>query len=79
MSFPSAVKYFDETPIGSLVTRLVSDIEAIAEVFSSGFIDILGDLLMLIVVVIIMVFTNWKLTFWRGNPAVTNHTISKTR
>jgi hypothetical protein len=26
-----------------------------------------------------MVFTNWKLTFWRGNPAVTNHTISKTR
>jgi ATP-binding cassette subfamily B protein len=56
------MKYFDETPIGSLVTRLVSDIEAIAEVFSSGFIDILGDLLMLIVVVIIMVFTNWKLT-----------------
>lgn len=56
------MKYFDETPIGSLVTRLVSDIEAIAEVFSSGFIDILGDLLMLIVVVIIMIFTNWKLT-----------------
>ena len=56
------MKYFDETPIGSLVTRLVSDIEAIAEVFSSGFIDILGDLLMLIVVVAIMVITNWKLT-----------------
>ena len=56
------MKYFDETPIGSLVTRLVSDIEAIAEVFSSGFIDILGDLLMLIVVVVIMVITNWKLT-----------------
>ena len=56
------MKYFDETPIGSLVTRLVSDIEAIAEVFSSGFIDILGDLLMLIVVVVIMVLTNWKLT-----------------
>jgi ATP-binding cassette subfamily B multidrug efflux pump len=56
------MKYFDETPIGSLVTRLVSDIEAIAEIFSSGFIDILGDLLMLIVVVTIMFFTNWKLT-----------------
>lgn len=56
------MKYFDETPIGSLVTRLVSDIEAIAEVFSSGFIDILGDLLMLIVVVVMMFFTNWKLT-----------------
>ena len=56
------MKYFDQTPIGSLVTRLVSDIEAIAEVFSSGLIDILGDLLMLIVVVGIMIATNWHLT-----------------
>ncbi len=56
------MKYFDQTPIGSLVTRLVSDIEAIAEVFSSGLIDILGDLLMLIVVVGIMIATNWQLT-----------------
>ena len=30
------LKYFDKTPIGSLVTRVVSDIEAISEVFSSG-------------------------------------------
>lgn len=56
------MKYFDQTPIGSLVTRLVSDIEAIAEVFSSGLIDILGDVLMLIVVIAIMTITNWKLT-----------------
>ena len=56
------MKYFDQTPIGSLVTGLVSDIEAIAEVFSSGLIDILGDLLMLIVVVGIMIATNWQLT-----------------
>lgn len=55
------MKYFDKTPIGNLVTRLVSDIEAISEVFSSGLIDILGDLLMLIVVISLMFFTNWHL------------------
>ena len=56
------IKFFDQTPIGSLVTRLVSDIEAIAEVFSAGLIDILGDVLMLIVVVFIMTMSNWQLT-----------------
>lgn len=56
------MKYFDKTPIGNLVTRLVSDIEAISEVFSSGLIDILGDLLMLIVVVVMMTATNWQLS-----------------
>lgn len=56
------MKYFDRTPIGSLVTRVVSDIEAISEVFSSGLIDVLGDLLMLIVVVTLMFFTNWQLS-----------------
>ena len=56
------IKYFDQTPIGSLVTRLVSDIEAIAEVFSAGLIDSLGDVLMLIVVVFIMTMSNWQLT-----------------
>jgi ATP-binding cassette subfamily B multidrug efflux pump len=55
------MKYFDQTPIGSLVTRLISDIEAIAEVFSSGLIDILGDFLMLVVVIFIMFLTNWHL------------------
>jgi ATP-binding cassette subfamily B multidrug efflux pump len=56
------MKYFDQTPIGNLVTRLVSDIEAISEVFSSGLIDILGDLMMLIFVVVMMLITNWQLT-----------------
>lgn len=56
------MKYFDKTPIGNLVTRLVSDIEAISEVFSSGLIDVLGDLLMLVVVVALMFATNWQLS-----------------
>lgn len=56
------VKYFDKTPIGNLVTRLVSDIEAISDVFSSGLMSIIGDLLLLIVVVTLMFLSNWKLT-----------------
>ena len=56
------MKYFDQTPIGSLVTRLISDIEAIAEVFSSGMIEIVGDLLMLFFVIFIMFYSNWQLT-----------------
>jgi len=56
------MKYFDKTSNGAIVSRLISDIEAIAEVFSSGLLDILGDLLMLIVVISIMFTSNWQLT-----------------
>ncbi|MEO9257771.1 MAG: ABC transporter ATP-binding protein, partial [Crocinitomicaceae bacterium] len=55
------VRFFDNTPIGSLVTRLVSDIEAISDVFSQGLISILGDLLSLIAIFIFMFSANWKL------------------
>jgi ATP-binding cassette, subfamily B, multidrug efflux pump len=56
------MRYFDQTPIGALVTRVVSDIEAISEVFSAGLVDILGDLLTLFAVIGIMLYVNWKLT-----------------
>jgi ATP-binding cassette subfamily B protein len=56
------MNYFDKTPIGTLVTRVISDIGAISEVFSSGLVDILGDLLMLIVVVSFMFVMNWQLS-----------------
>ena len=56
------MKYFDKTSNGAIVSRLISDIEAIAEVFSSGLLDILGDLLMLVVVISIMFASNWQLT-----------------
>lgn len=55
-------KYFDNTPVGALVTRVVSDIEAISEVFSSGLMDIVGDLLTLIVVIFWMFYLNWELS-----------------
>lgn len=54
--------YFDRTPIGMLVTRVVSDIETIADVFSQGIITILGDLFKLAVVISYMFYINWKLS-----------------
>jgi ATP-binding cassette subfamily B protein len=56
------MRYFDQTPIGALVTRVVSDMEAITEVFSSGMMSILGDLVSLFVIVIVMFFMDWQLT-----------------
>jgi len=54
--------YFDNTPVGTLVTRAISDIESLSEVFSSGFIVISGDILMLITFVSVMLYKNWVLT-----------------
>jgi len=56
------LKYFDRTPVGSFVTRLISDIDGIAEVFSNGLLTIIGDLLKLVFVIILMLVINWKMT-----------------
>lgn len=56
------LSYFDRTPNGTIVTRMVSDIEAINEVFSIGIITMLGDLLKLLFIVLFMFLVNWKLT-----------------
>ncbi|MFQ5335266.1 MAG: ABC transporter transmembrane domain-containing protein, partial [Flavobacteriales bacterium] len=53
---------FDKTPIGTLVTRVVSDVETVADIFSQGLLSIIGDLLKLLLVIAMMFFTNWKLT-----------------
>ena len=53
-------KYFDNTPIGQLVTQTISDIEAISDIFSQGFIVIMGDILTLIVFIVAMFLVNWK-------------------
>lgn len=55
------VRYFDKTPVGTLVTRLISDLEAITESFSSGLVAMFGDLLMLLFVVLGMFIVDWKL------------------
>ena len=56
------MRYFDKTPIGALVTRVVSDLEAITQVFSSGIMEMSRDLLSLTVVLSLMFYTNWELS-----------------
>ena len=56
------LKFFDNTPIGKIITRNISDIETIAEVFGQGLASIIGDLLQLLGILIIMFLINWKLT-----------------
>lgn len=56
------LKFFDNTPIGRLVTRNVSDVETLADVFSEGLAAIIGDLLQLITILAVMFYVDWKLT-----------------
>jgi ATP-binding cassette, subfamily B, multidrug efflux pump len=56
------LKYYDQTPIGKLVTRTISDVESLSEVFSSGFAAIAGDFLQLILIISVMFYLDWKLT-----------------
>jgi len=55
------LKFFDNTPIGRLVTRAISDIETLADVFSQGMAAIAGDILQLVLVIAVMVYTDWRL------------------
>lgn len=56
------LKFFDNTPIGRLVTRNISDIETLADVFSEGLAAIIGDLLQLVTILAVMFYIDWKLT-----------------
>lgn len=56
------LKFFDRTPIGQLITRTVSDLETIADIFSEGLIVIIGDVLMVIVIVAVMLYRDVELT-----------------
>lgn len=56
------MKYFDNEPVGKLVTRSVSDIESIASIFSQGLFMIVSDLLKMVVILGIMFYMNWKLS-----------------
>ncbi len=55
------LSFFDKTPIGRLVTRVISDIETLSEVFSQGLAAIVGDLLQLFFIIGFMLYANWKL------------------
>jgi ABC-type multidrug transport system fused ATPase/permease subunit len=54
-------RFFDKNPVGALVTRVVSDLEAITEVFSAGLMEITGDIISLIFILSLMFYTDWEL------------------
>ncbi|MBS1599364.1 MAG: ABC transporter ATP-binding protein [Bacteroidetes bacterium] len=53
---------YDKTPIGTLTTRTINDIEAINDIFSDGLIPIISDLLSILSILLFMFITDWKLT-----------------
>lgn len=55
------LSYFDKTPVGQFVTRLIGDIDGIAEIFSVGILDIVRDMLKIIVIVVAMCMLDWKM------------------
>ena len=55
------MSYFDKSSVGQLVTRVVTDVERIADFFGQGFFMIISDLLTMLVAVIFMIAVNWRL------------------
>ncbi len=56
------MRQFDKTPIGTLTTRTINDIESINDIFSDGLIPIIADFLTIVVTLATMFFINWELT-----------------
>jgi ATP-binding cassette, subfamily B, multidrug efflux pump len=56
------VAYFDRQPVGRIMTRLTSDVDALNELFTSGIIDVLGDVVMIFVIIGIMLSMDWQLS-----------------
>jgi ATP-binding cassette subfamily B protein len=56
-----SLRFHDRTPVGKLLTRLTSDVDALAEVFGSGAVGVLGDLVTLLVIAATMITIEWRL------------------
>lgn len=55
------VAYYDKNPVGRIITRLTNDVDALNELFTSGVIDVLGDLVIIFAIVGMMFYLDWKL------------------
>jgi ATP-binding cassette, subfamily B, multidrug efflux pump len=55
------LSFFDKTPIGRLVTRTISDVETLADVFSEGLAAMVGDLLQIVFILAFMFYQDWRL------------------
>lgn len=60
--------FFDRTPIGTLTTRTINDIEAINDIFSEGIISIVADILMIFAILGVMFYEDWRLTLISLSP-----------
>lgn len=56
-----ATRFFDRTPVGRLITRLTSDVDALGDVFSTGAIGVVSDLLTMLVLLVVMFSLQWQL------------------
>jgi ATP-binding cassette subfamily B protein len=56
-----AVRFFDRTPVGKLITRLTSDVEALGDVFATGAVGIVSDLFSMVVIILFMFSLQWQL------------------
>lgn len=56
-----ATRFFDRTPVGRLITRLTSDVDALGDVFSTGAIGVVSDLLTMLVIIVVMFSLQWQL------------------
>ncbi|MEP6924213.1 MAG: ABC transporter ATP-binding protein [Pyrinomonadaceae bacterium] len=57
------VAYFDKYPVGRVITRITSDVDSLNELFTSGVIDVLGDLVSIFVIIAFMFIMDWRLAF----------------
>ena len=56
------VAYYDRNPVGRIITRLTADVDALNELFTSGVTDVLGDLVMIVAIIAVMSYSDWRLT-----------------
>ncbi|MEM9135868.1 MAG: ABC transporter ATP-binding protein [Cyanobacteria bacterium P01_F01_bin.42] len=57
-----AVRFFDRTPVGKLITRLTSDVEALGDVFATGAVGIISDIVSILGIIVAMFATQWQLS-----------------
>src|SRR5204862_1967565 len=55
------VQYYDRNPVGRLMTRVTSDVDAINDMFTSGVVTIFGDVFSLVGIMTVMLVMNWRL------------------
>ena len=56
------MKYYDKSSVGILITRTVTDMERIADIFGQGLFMIISDILKMLIVAIVMIYMNWELS-----------------